>query len=43
MTRRKASPRSRDSAQKPRNSMMPSVPKCYIVLRATTFLRKDSL
>jgi hypothetical protein len=24
-------------------SMMPSTPKCYIVLRATAFFRKDSL
>jgi len=32
-----------DAAQGREMSMMPSARKCYIVLRATAFLRKDSL
>jgi hypothetical protein len=31
------------AAQECEKSMMPSALKCYIVLRATAFLRKDSL
>jgi hypothetical protein len=32
-----------DADQKAKKSMMPTARKCYIVLRATAFLRKDSL
>jgi hypothetical protein len=35
--------RSPDAAKKPEKSLMPIARKCYIVLRATAFLRKDSL
>jgi len=31
------------AAQEREKSMMPTAPKCYIVLRATALLRKDSL
>ena len=31
-----------DAAREREKSMMPSALKCYIVLRATAFLRKDS-
>ena len=35
--------RSHDAAQEIEKSMMPTVWKCYIVLRATALWRKDSL
>jgi hypothetical protein len=38
-----AVPRYPDATKKAEKSMMPTVRKCYIVLRATAVLRKDSL
>ena len=32
-----------EAVQEAKKTMMPIARKCYIVLRATTFLRKDSL
>jgi hypothetical protein len=43
MTCQMAVPPYPDAIKKPEKSMMPTVRKCYIVLRATAFLRKDSL
>ncbi len=34
--------RSRDAAQEPEKTMMPTARKCYIVLRAIALWRKDS-
>jgi len=42
MTCLHAAPRYHDTVQ-PQKTMMPTALKCYIVLRATTFLRKESL
>jgi hypothetical protein len=43
MTCLNAIPGLNAAAQEREKSMMPSALKCYIVLRATAFLRKDSL
>jgi hypothetical protein len=43
MTSPPAVPRSLDAAEEPPKSMMPTIRKRYIVLRATFLLRKDSL
>jgi hypothetical protein len=38
-----AAPRYHDAVPHPQKTMMPTTLKCYIVLRATAFLRKESL
>jgi hypothetical protein len=43
MTCLNAVARSHNHAQKSKKSVMPTGWKCYIVRRATAFLRKDSL
>lgn len=43
MTYSNAAPHFHAAAQEREKSLMPIARKCYIVLRATAFLRKDSL
>jgi hypothetical protein len=43
MTCLHAAPRYNDAVPQLQKTMTPTARKCYIVLRATTFLRKESL